>query len=643
MLKEKPTLTYRADIDGLRAIAVLVVVFYHLKILKVWGGFIGVDVFFVISGFLISSVILKEIEESRFSLSSFYQRRIRRIIPALVVMMSVTVIAACFFLLPSELEDFAKSLLAASLSVSNFFFWLHSGYFDAPASDLPLLHTWSLAVEEQFYIFFPLFLVFVRRFFPGKFKAAILFLACASLGLSTVGAYKFATATFYLPMTRAWELLLGTILSLKVFPAITSRYWRNSASAIGLFMIIAAAFAYDVSTPFPGIAALMPCIGAAFIIAAGQHGSSLVGRLLSSKPLVFIGLISYSFYIWHWPIIVFQKLSMIQVPDASGRNVKAVVFILSVIAATLSWRYVETPFRKGRLYLTGASAFKFAAATTLGLIVTAAFILSFRGFPSRYSPEEIKIASYAKEQSSYRIGTCFLTSGNQAKDFDAADCLRHDDTKKNYLLIGDSHAAQLWSGLAAAFPDVNFLEATASGCEPTLGHKIFDLRRCTLTMDYIFNDYLPKHHVDQVLLAARWEPRDISYIGPTIQALKQQGINVVLFGPIMQYDSPLPRLLTVSLKTKDPSLPLRHELTKYRVLDEEMALLASTQWNVPYVSFFKLLCPNNVCLEYAGKDIPIQFDYGHLTAEGSLLFGERLKDTGQLIPVQPTLHLSSQR
>ena len=635
MLEARPTLTYRADIDGLRAVAVLAVVFYHLKVLKVWGGFIGVDVFFVISGFLISSVILKEIAESRFSLSFFYQRRIRRILPALMVMMGVTVIAACAFLLPSELEDFAKSLLAASLSVSNFFFWLHSGYFDAPAADQPLLHTWSLAVEEQFYIFFPLFLVFIRRFFPGKFKIAIVFLACASFALSVVGAYKFADATFYLPMTRAWELLLGTILSLQLFPSITSKHWRNVASAVGLLMILAAAFSYDVSTPFPGAAALVPCVGAALIISAGQYGSSFVGRILSSKPLVFIGLISYSFYIWHWPIIVFQKLSMIQVPDASGRSVKAVILVISIVLATLSWRYIETPFRKGKLYLSGASTFKFAAATTLGLVVVAAFILGFRGFPSRYSPEEIKVASYAKEQNTYRIGTCFLTSGNQAKDFDAADCMRQDSSKKNYLLLGDSHAAQLWSGLAAAFPNLNFLEATSSGCEPTLRHKVFDLRRCTVTMDYVFNDYLPKHHIDQVLLAARWEPRDIGYIGPTIKALHQQGINVILFGPIMQYDSPLPRLLAASLKSKNPSLPLQHELTKYRMLDEQMALLASTEWKVPYISYFKMLCPNDVCLEYAGKDVPIQFDYGHLTSEGSMLVATRLKDTGQLVPIPP--------
>jgi peptidoglycan/LPS O-acetylase OafA/YrhL len=641
-LEAKPTLAYRADIDGLRAVAVLSVVFFHLKILKVWGGFIGVDVFFVISGFLISSVILKEISESRFSLSAFYQRRIRRIIPALMGMLGASTVAACIFLLPSELESFARSLLAASFSVSNFFFWLHSGYFDAPAADLPLLHTWSLAVEEQFYIFFPLFLVFVRRFFPGKFKSAIVALACASFVLSAIGAYKFPTSTFYLPMTRAWELLLGTILSLKLFPVITSRLWRDVASIAGLLMIIGAAFGYDVSTPFPGISALLPCVGAALIIAAGQHASSLAGRALASKPMVFIGLISYSFYIWHWPIIIFQRMSMIQVPDASSRSVKGVILLLSIVTATLSWRYIETPFRRGKLYLSGTATFKFAAVTTLGMIAAGGCILGFRGFPSRYSRQEIKIASYAKEQDTYRIGTCFLTSGNLAGDFDAKGCMRMDGAKKNYLLLGDSHAAQLWYGLANAFPDVNFLEATSSGCEPTLKHKVFDLRRCTVTMDYVFNDFLPKTHVDLVILAARWESEDMGYIGPTIEALKRQGINVVLFGPIVQYDSPLPRLLAVSLKNRNPSLPARHELTKYRTLDGEMASLASTQWNVPYVSFFKLLCPDNLCLEYAGEDVPIQFDYGHLTSQGSLLFGMKLRASGQLELLQPNAHIVSQ-
>jgi peptidoglycan/LPS O-acetylase OafA/YrhL len=533
------------------------------------------------------------------------------------------------FLLPSELESFAKSLLAASFSVSNFFFWLHSGYFDAPSADQPLLHTWSLAVEEQFYILFPLFLLGVRRFFPGRFRSAVVVLACASFALSAVGAYRFAAATFYLPATRAWELLLGTILSLNLFPSMPSRVWRELASSAGLLMILFAGLKYDNYTHFPGAAALTPCLGAALIIAAGQHGGSLVGRVLSSRPLVFIGLISYSLYLWHWPIIVFQKVSMIQTPGAPPRNVKLVLLVLSLAAATLSWKYIETPFRKGRLYLSGASTFKFAAATSLALIVSALCLLGFRGFPSRYSPEEVRIASYADENTSgfYRIGTCYINNG---LPFDEQNCLRQDSSKKNYLLFGDSHAAHLWYGLETVFKDVNFLEAASSGCEPTLEHKVFDTSRCAAIMDYVLRDYLLKHHVDEVLLAARWEQIDLGQLAGTIAYLKQKGVRVVLFGPIMQYDSSLPRLLAVSIKTGDAGLPARHALTQYAPLDKEMATLASTRWKVPYVSFFQLLCPDGTCMYYAEKDVPLQLDYGHLTREGSVLVAERLKESGLL-------------
>ncbi len=628
MSEARRTLSYRPDIDGLRAVAVLAVVFYHLK-MKVWGGFVGVDVFFVISGFLISSVILREIAESRFSLSAFYQRRIRRILPALLVTTAACVVAACIFLLPGELVSFAKSLLAASFSVSNFFFWLHSGYFDAPSAEQPLLHTWSLAVEEQFYIFFPLFLLAVRRYFPGKFKHAVVLLACASFALSAVGAYKFMTATFYLPLTRAWELLLGTMLSLELFPSFRSATARNLASSAGLLMILFAIFKYDVYVPFPGAAALVPCLGAGLIIAAGQHGSSVVYKLLASRPMVFIGLISYSLYLWHWPIIVFQKLSMIQTPGAAPRNVKLVMFLLSVMAATLSWKYIETPFRKGKLYLSGPATFRFAGASTLALVVLAASILAYRGFPSRYSADEIRIASYGDQDTyaTYRIGTCYINTG---VPFDRDHCMRLDSAKKNYLLFGDSHAAHLWYGLSTVFPEINFLEAASSGCEPTLRHKVVDTVRCNQIMNYVFNDYLPSHHVDQVLLAAHWEPEDLDQIGATIEYLKQHGVRVVLFGPIMQYDASLPRLLAVSLKSNDQSLPLRHELLKYMVLDQRMAALAKTKWKVAYVSYFQLLCPGGVCNRYASKDVPVQLDSAHLTKEGSVLVAQRLRETGQL-------------
>jgi len=627
MVEARPALAYRKDIDGLRAVAVVSVLFYHLK-LKVWGGFIGVDVFFVISGFLISSGIFREIAESRFSLSSFYQRRIRRIFPALIVMMAVSTVAACIFLMPSELEGFAKSLLAATGSVSNFFFWLHSGYFDTAAADQPLLHTWSLGVEEQFYIFFPIFLVCIRRFFPRHLKVSILCLATASFALSAVGAYMFVTATFYLPLTRAWELLLGTILSLDFFPRVSSALVRNIMSAAGLLMIVVAAFAYDIYTPFPGIAALPPCLGAALIIAAGQSGDSWVARLLSLRPIVFLGLISYSLYLWHWPFIVFQRQSIIQIPGASERNIKLGVLCLSVIVATLSWKFIEGPFRKGKLTLKGKSAFAFAAASSVVLLLAGSAILVARGFPSRYTPEEVQVASYAGENVSgpYRIGTCYINSTRA--NFSPASCLRVDPSRENVLLFGDSHAAQLWYGLAKVSPNINFLEATSSGCEPTLSHRALDTERCDAIMDYVINKFLPTQHVDAVLLTARWEEGDLNALASTLAHLKEQKVNVILLGPIIQYDSALPRLLALSLIRNDSSLPARHELIKYRTLDAEMAALASTKWHVQYISYFKLLCNDTQCDRYASKDVPLQFDYGHLTSEGSLLVAQRMKASG---------------
>jgi peptidoglycan/LPS O-acetylase OafA/YrhL len=624
------SLNYRPDIDGLRAVAVLLVIAYHVVALKIWGGFIGVDVFFVISGFLISSVILREIEEGQFSLLVFYERRIRRIFPALMVMLFVTAIFSSVYLLPSELIDFAKSLVAAVFSASNVYFLEKSDYFATPNASTPLLHTWSLAVEEQFYILFPLFLLLIRRFVPGNFRKVVILVASASFAVSVIGAYAFPTATFYLPVTRAWELLLGTMLSLGIFPTLRLAIWRNLAAAVGLVSIVACGFIYGPRTHFPGLAAVPPCLGAALIIAAGQEGTSVVGRLLSMKPVVFIGLISYSLYIWHWPIIVFQRMSMIQVRDASSRSVKGGLLVFMIIVATLSWRYIETPFRKGRLMLKGGGAFKFASASAVALTSVAVAIIALHGLPSRYTPEEVQISSYMEREAPYRLGTCFISSGKPSTDFDVSTCLRQDPHKKNYLLIGDSHAAQLWYGLDTVFPEINILQATASGCEPTLQHVYLYGDQCTPIMEYVYGGYLPKHPVDRILIAARWEQGDLPRLDDTMRRLKQQGLNVVLFGPIVQYDSPLPRLLTVSLKENDPTLPFKHRLNKYRKLDEEMAYLAENTWHVPYVSLFQLLCPQNACTEYAQKDVPLQFDYGHLTQAGSVLVAERLKAENSL-------------
>jgi peptidoglycan/LPS O-acetylase OafA/YrhL len=621
-------LTYRADIDGLRAVAVLLVVACHSRIHLFSGGFVGVDVFFVISGFLISSIILSQIQSGKFSLSGFYERRIRRILPALVGVILATCILAWRFLLPTEMEDFARSLLAAIFSVSNVYFWTQSGYFDAPAASKPLLHTWSLGVEEQFYLIFPLLLYFLRRVFPRRLQSAVIALAVVTFIASVVQTFHAPESAFYLAQYRAWELLLGTILSMQILPQITHRWLREGASAIGLLLIFFAGLTYTPQTPFPGLSALAPCLGAAAIIAAGQAGPSLAGRLLSTKPMVFIGLISYSLYLWHWPIIVFQGIGHILVGTGSVRSIQVVGVIASLIAGYLSWRWIELPFRGGKLKLSGAPLFSAAAAAVACIAIAAGSALWAHGFTSRFSPQATLMGAYLDYKSDYREGTCFITTHNTYADYKPSVCLSAVSGKKNYLLIGDSHAAQLWHGLAHVLPDVNVMQATASGCRPVLRNAAHS--SCTQLIDFIYSSYLPSHHVDRLLLAARWEPQDLPQLAQTIAWAQQNNIPVTLFGPIVEYDTALPRLLVAALSKNDPSIPDRHQLTAFRQLDTKMQQLADGQWHVRYLSYYRTLCQAGRCVEYVNGDVPLQFDVSHLTDDGSIFAIQQFVQQGQL-------------
>src|SRR5215471_15157188 len=352
---ETAAVKYRPDIDGLRAVAILSVMAFHIWPWRVSGGFIGVDVFFVISGYLISSILFSEIASNRFSVLAFYERRIRRIFPALFAMLIVVSAVISFFLLPNELIDYAKSVIAATTSSSNFYFWNHSGYFEAPMSK-PLLHTWSLAVEEQFYLTFPVFLLLTRRFFPRFLKHAVVLLFFISLAASIVVVRYNPNTAFYMPYTRAWELLLGTIVSLGFFPRLSNAWLRNAVTVAGMGLIAYSALRYLPQTPFPGLAALAPCVGSALIIGAGESGRTLVGRALAWRPVVFIGLISYSLYLWHWPVIILNDLGLSVNPSTalSGnplalwlqRSSLLARFAISLLLAILSWRFIERPFRR---------------------------------------------------------------------------------------------------------------------------------------------------------------------------------------------------------------------------------------------------------------------------------------------------------
>ena len=334
---------YRADIDGLRAIAIVPVVLYHAGFPGLKGGFVGVDVFFVISGFLMASLILSEIDQGAFSLGHFYERRVRRIFPALFATIAASAVAAWLLFMPIEFQYFSRSAMAAALFGSNILFWQESGYFDAAAELKPLLHTWSLAVEEQFYIVFPLLMLVIARFRRQWTGWILCTLLLVSFGLSIWQVESAPVAAFYLLPSRFWELLLGAVLALGLVPRSNSPIVAQALVLVGIILIGVAVFAYDEDTSFPGLSALVPCLGAALVI-HGRAEDTPIGRALSWPPLVFIGLISYSLYLWHWPVIVFQRTDAIFAPETTGA-VKVALVGASIGIAFLSWRFVERPFR----------------------------------------------------------------------------------------------------------------------------------------------------------------------------------------------------------------------------------------------------------------------------------------------------------
>jgi peptidoglycan/LPS O-acetylase OafA/YrhL len=621
-------------------VAVLSVLAYHIGLSKTPGGFVGVDVFFVISGYLISSIVFSEIAASRFSVIRFYERRIRRIFPALFAMLAVFSVLATVYLLPAELVAYSKSMLAATASVSNFYFWMHSGYFDAPTSQ-PLLHTWSLAVEEQFYITFPLFLLLVRRYFPHRLRVSVVALFLVSLVASAIVVAQNRETAFFMLYTRAWELLLGTILALGMFPRLQSAWLRNLATLVGIGMIAFSVLFYTEETLFPGLSALAPCVGSALIIWAGEAGSSLVGNVLSWRPFVFIGLISYSLYLWHWPVIVLQQMGvLIGVSGVTSHRLAAlfpahrfdmlVEIVFSLLLGVISWRFVERPFRSGPLRLSGRPLFALAGAVIIVLLGFSSWTVFAGGFKGRFPVDAVEIASPQHDSAEIVRTGCFITSDYHFEHYNYSLCLNEEGGKKNYLLLGDSHSAMLWSALSSSLPGANVMQASCYACEPLI-HP-YGPPDCTKMMAYIFQTYLPAHPVQGLFLVGRWSEKDLDGLTATIDWAKQRQIPVTVFGPVPEYDGPLPRLLAYSIAWNKPNLASQHLVAGQEPLDEEMLGMAANTWHVPYISLYREICAGDGCAEYAdtAHKIPLMDDDNHLNQFGASFVVRRLIEKGEL-------------
>ena len=426
---------YRAEIDGLRALAVLPVILFHGGFELFSGGFVGLDVFFVISGYLITTIIISEMAEGKFSIVNFYERRARRILPALFFVMAACLPFAWLWLMPSDLKDFGQSLIAVSIFSSNILFWLESGYFDTAAELKPLLHTWSLAVEEQYYILFPLFIMLTWRLGLKWILILLSIVFFVSLGAAQWGAYNSPTATFFLLPTRGWELLVGVFAAfyLKYNNHLKSHSLNQVLSLLGFGMIIYSIIAFDKTTPFPSLYALIPTIGTGLLILCAVP-KTMIHKLLSLKFIVGIGLISYSAYLWHQPLLAFARYRVfIELSDITV----TLLCLSSLLLAYFSWRYVEAPFRDKSVY-SRSRVFSFAV---MGILIFSVVGIFFQqDLVLKNSPNILKNIPYTSLSKKIEtLGEVCLEDDFIEQD-DFRYCLIGDkQSDRSIILYGDSH------------------------------------------------------------------------------------------------------------------------------------------------------------------------------------------------------------
>lgn len=608
-------LAYRRDIDGLRAIAVLAVVLFHFGVPGLSGGFVGVDVFFVISGFLITSIILRERETGNFSFLNFWARRARRILPALLVMMFVSLVAGWFLMAPKDYSELGRSIHNQVIFISNLFFMRQDGYFETASDMKPMLHTWSLSVEEQFYIAFPLVLAVLSSRLK-QWRAALFVLLLVSFAASVWAVSVAPEKAFFLLPMRAWELLAGSMLA--VMPARAQRISPTLAqlvSAASLGLILVAVLGYDANTAFPGAAALLPVMGVVGLIWANGQQRTLIGQLLGSRLLVGIGLISYSWYLWHWPVLVFGKYASI---FGLTQWEVAALFVLSLLLGYVSWRFVEGPFRERRLLAGNRAVLAAGFVGLAGLGLIGKGLVWSDGFTWRLSPQALQFAD------AYTWAP------------DLMSCLS-DDKKNNHrelchfgpqtgasraLVWGDSHAAALVPALeeAAGKFGLSITQAGYSGCVPfarkenTPGCRAYNQRVTQLLSKDSFSD---------VVLVARWslyvygerngdtgasihDPVTGKYdrgvaehlffegVSGLVQQLRANGHRVWLVKevPLQEFNVPyrLSRLAMLGRPTNREGLPLAEHLERQAYISAVFAQIAGADPEVQVLDPTPKLC-----------------------------------------------------
>jgi peptidoglycan/LPS O-acetylase OafA/YrhL len=610
---------YRPDVDGLRAIAILLVVGYHYFGLA--GGYIGVDVFFVISGYLITGLLLEQLDRGGLRLTQFYARRARRILPPLSVVLIASFLVGWLFLLPYDLRVLARETLASALYVINFLLWHEAGYFDVTAMSKPLLHLWSLAVEEQFYLLWPALLL-LGHWCRRRTQLVIVAVLIASFLINIVTVQSDPPAAFYSPLSRIWELAAGGLLAqLQMTRASPLVRGPRGGPLLGLALILGAAGLYRDSAHFPGLRALAPVLGAGLILAGGPE-AALNRRILACRPMVYLGRVSYSLYLWHWVVLVLAGLIFWQ---QHGWPFRGACLLISCALTVASFHLWEQPIRAIAVNRDNTWKFLSLAVGSAGGIAAVAFLVLSGTFARASDVKLISRAYQGADQSCLFAGLDAVAARTVA----FAPCEAVPFARRPIVMIvGDSHADALYGGLRPYLEArrINLIEYAVSGCEPltTLGAT----PACTATYEYVFSQ-IRRRAPDLVILFAHhltWTQQFPSYpdhVAGNLAALLQGGAqHVLLVGQMPIWEAPLPAILNreyLRLGQEAPPRMFTGLVRDSTALDTVMSHASAAQ-GVPYYSLQEKLCDPRGCQTKVGNDLPndlIVYDAGHLTTAGA--------------------------
>ncbi|CAB1274614.1 acyltransferase family protein [Candidatus Nitrosacidococcus tergens] len=617
---ESKKLPYRPEIDGMRALAVLSVMLFHAGVPGFSGGFVGVDVFFVISGYLITGILLRENQSGSFSILSFYERRIRRILPALILVLIVCIPFGWFLMDPYSFWRLGQGIVAAITFVSNIYLWQTTGYFTAILEN-PLVHTWSLGVEEQFYIFFPIFLWGIWRYKRGWLWVALFTVTIISLGVSELGVYfGKPIITFYLSPTRAFELMLGALVAFAAFENKIPKLSKILAELfcwVGILSIALPIMMFDERIPFPGLNALIPSAGSALVIML-IYKDSFLGRLLSSKPFVFVGLISYSAYLWHEPIFAFTHIAGFY-PALEG-NIGLV--LLSLFLAWLSWAYVETPFRD-RNIISKPMLLKWAGVSSFIVLLLGLWLIFTHGVSSRFSPEEMKWWKYADNtiQGEYVRKRAKALEGN----FTTTE-------QRKILIIGDSYAQDFVNAVYESNQWQNAQIRTAhieARCQISyvtsedFSRYIAPIYRPECARRPNIPSLMPIiKQADIIVLASNWNQWGAKFLLETITNMH------------LSFNQ---KLFVIGTKSFGETINIRKLLylgrekrakLRYRVIERALSINRIMKNNLSpevFINQIEIICGDNEsCPIVTPEDNLIAWDGNHLTVEGAKYIGNKL-------------------